>query len=504
MRNQSAQNIRRPSRPLSSPVRHPAALPYGARARRAIALILLTLFIPGSAQLAAGNRSLGRLAFRFSLVVLLVTIIGLVTYFLTPTVFFSALTQTWPLLIIVMGIFIVAIGWAALFVDSWRLALAGRPPWWSGGLASILTVALIAGTAGPLVYLGQLLTAHRQVIGQVFDSGTVTKPTKGRFNVLLIGGDAGAGRTSLRNDTMILLSVDADTGQAVQIGIPRNLERTFFPPTSPMAAEFPDGFVYPDGDPKLYAVYRYAAERPTLYPGKKDPGAAAVVDAVSYITGLTVQYHILVDMAGFEALIDALGGVQIQVNKRVPKATTVDKSISAWIEPGAQKMDGETALWFARSRVGANDYERMARQRCVIDAAMNQLDPATVVRRYTEIARTSPDLVRTDIPQRQLATFSDIALKMRGKPIVNLPLTPPEINTGNPDFGKIRRLVREAIAQPAQAAAPQANQDVQLVDPSAEAGQGTTTPAPTNNTAPPKPPPAEPAHNAPEPVCSAL
>ena len=262
-------------------------------------------------------------------------------------------------------------------------------------------------------------------------------------------GDAGADRVGLRPDSIQLASVDADTGQTVLVALPRNLSGVPFPEDSPMAQVYPDGF--DDDEGLLNAVYKEGAARPELYPDAADAGAEATKDAVEAVTGLQVQYHVLVDMEGFSALIDALGGIEVDVGSRVPigggRTPEGDPApITGWIEPGRQRMDGFTALWYARSREGSSDYERIARQRCVMSAMIGQLDPATVLLRFSDIAAASSALVRTDIPQSALGDLADLALSARTYPVVSLQLVPPLVTPGDPDFDEIRALVAEAVA----------------------------------------------------------
>src|SRR5690606_11921482 len=108
-------------------------------------------------------------------------------------------------------------------------------------------------------------------------------------------------------------------------------------------------------------------------------GVEATKDAVSGATGLTVQFYVLVDMAGFEELIDALGGVTVTVDERLPIGGDAQgNGVEGYIEPGTQHLDGFHALWFARSRYGSatGDYARMERQRELQAAMLAQLQPA--------------------------------------------------------------------------------------------------------------------------------
>lgn len=465
-------------------MRQPEKLAPLDRAKRSIYLVFLTLFFPGSAQYVAGNKMIGRLCLRLALLTLIGGLVAIAIFFVKKPWVLAAVTRTWPLLFILIAVFTAAIAWAALFFDSFFLGVRGRPPLWSKLLTGLLTITLVVATSGPLVYFGQFIGTYRGALGTVFAGKKMAKPTQGRYNVLLIGGDAGAGRASLRNDTNILFSVDAATGKAVQVGIPRNLVDAPFPQDSPLAKKFPKGFRYSSKDHMINAVYRYGIEHPQHYPDAKDSGAEAVMDAITGVTGLEVHYYVLINMQGFETLVDALGGIEMDVRKRVPKATTDDKVATEFIEVGRQHLNGKDALWFARSRFDTTDYERMTRQRCVVSAITQQLAPTTILTRYADIARSSPDVVQTDIPQEKLATLGDIAMSMRGQPIESVALVPPEINTSKPDYLKIRKMVRDALERSKNAPAPEAAADNNSPTQAPAAPSGEAQPAPKDQASP--------------------
>ena len=161
------------------------------------------------------------------------------------------------------------------------------------------------------------------------------------------------------------------------------------------------------------------------HPGLLDsdnPGADATKLAVSGALGLRIDYYVLVNLAGFRQLVDALGGIKVNVNYPVPKGGQADAGLvpEGWIEPGPnQHLDGFDALWFARSRYGADDYQRMDRQRCVIKAIIDQADPVSLLVRYEALARSTKDIVLTDIPSALLPSFVDLSLLVQKASNVN-------------------------------------------------------------------------------------
>jgi LCP family protein required for cell wall assembly len=218
-----------------------------------------------------------------------------------------------------------------------------------------------------------------------------------------------------------------------------------FPATSPMHRVFPNG--YNCGDSCLLnAVYTYAATHKGLYPKSvKNPGAQATMDAIAAITGLKVNYYALIDLKGFQRLINAVGGVTINVKTRVPIGGETTK-ISGYIKPGKRHLSGYQALWYARSRTGSSDYERMARQRCVMTAMLQQLSPQRVLLKFQGIAAASGQVISTSIPDGEVGTFVDLALKAKSQKVTSVQFVPPVVVPKHPDFAAIRSLVDRAIA----------------------------------------------------------
>jgi LCP family protein required for cell wall assembly len=282
-----------------------------------------------------------------------------------------------------------------------------------------------------------------------------------RVNVLLIGSDAGAGREGTRPDTNIVASIDPQSGDTVLFSLPRNLENVPFPPGSLLSSYYPEGWQGEPGDygsELLNAVYRYVpAAHPELFSDVDDPGAEAMKLAAEGVTGLPIDYYVMVDLNGFEQVVDALGGIDITVSQRVPLESSMlpagyCSEPTYYLEPGLQRLDGYEALWYARVRCGgeglADDYDRMRRQRCVIGAMIDRSDPLTVLRRYESLAGTAQQIVSTDIPTSMVPAFAELALRVQGGTTRSLPFTDRVINTGNPDFDGIQQQVRDAINPP--------------------------------------------------------
>ena len=282
---------------------------------------------------------------------------------------------------------------------------------------------------------------QHQFIGTVFAADTVSKPVDGRYNVLMLGGDSGPDRDGVRPDSLTVASIDKDTGRTVLIGLPRNLQDVPFPKGSVMRKEFPDGFdcegCY------LNAVNTWANDHADKF-GEKQPGLDVTEEAIEEITGLKINYRAMVNMHGFAKVVDAVGGVTLNVRERTAIGG-IGSPIRGWIEAGEQKLTGDQTLWYSRSRVQNDDFSRMGRQKCVMNAMLQQLSPKKVLLNVEKIAESSKALLETNIPQKDLAVFMDLALKARTEKVSTVSLVPPVIFTGNPDYDKVRRMIDKAL-----------------------------------------------------------
>ena len=110
--------------------------------------------------------------------------------------------------------------------------------------------------------------------------------------------------------------------------------------------------------------------------------------------------------------MQAVGGLKLNVRDRIPIGG-VGGPVTGYIEPGVQRLNGFETLWFARSRESADDYSRMARQKCVMNAMLQQLSPRTVITKFEKIAAASTELITTDLPASELGRFAELAMKAR-------------------------------------------------------------------------------------------
>ncbi len=361
----------------------------------------------------------------------------------------------------------------------------------------VFTAAVCVLVALPVFQLVRYTTIQRDVVGSVFggtaqakDNPGAAKPNQseadawrdiGRVNMLLLGSDAGDDRTGVRTDSMVVASVDTKSGNTTLISIPRSLQRVPFPASNPLRKLYPNGYYCPEAKPGdeclINAVWSVAEQHKDLFKNDKNPGLTTIRGVISEVTGLRIDDTTIIDLAGFEALVNAMGGVQINVTERLPiqgyhTSSGAIAGVEGWIEPGNQHLDGNQALWFARSRLTTDDYSRMRRQRCLIGTILDQVNPSTMLAKYPELAQVAKNNITTDVAVADLPAWVDLVQRIQKGSITSLTFTEDNVNTAKPDFAKIRTLVQDAINPPPPTPAP---------SPTSEA-TGTKTTAPSTKT----------------------
>jgi LCP family protein required for cell wall assembly len=244
-------------------------------------------------------------------------------------------------------------------------------------------------------------------------------PAEGRVNILLMGGDSGVGRRGIRTDTMIVISIDPATGWIAMFGIPRNLWGLPLPPGHSAQGSFECGDCF---GAIANEIYPWGLTRPDLF-GEENPGAAAAKDLLGYLLGIDIHYFALVDLAQFVEVIDAIGGVDIEVLYPIhdDEYPNVDGTYSVKDQaPGIYHMNGTQALYYARSRHATDDFNRMGRQRCVLQAVAQQSSPLALLGRFDTIKES----VLTDLPDSAILYLIDLLPEVNTDEIVSIRFMP--------------------------------------------------------------------------------
>jgi LCP family protein required for cell wall assembly len=456
------------------PLRYPDASSRDVMTRRGWWLVLLNFLLPGSAQAVAGNRRLGKIGLGSTLIMWLLLILGALSALLWQQVFLTIVTN-WFALLLIQGLLIAyAVLWLVLTIDTLRLVRLVK----TGTAARFgilgLAVALLIAASGGAAYAAQTVGAARGALGAIFGaSGPSVPPSDGYYNILLLGADSGEGRDSMRFDSISVVSVNATTGATTITGIPRDMPNVPFS-AGPMQDKYPNGHEghadsrcgWGSGINQLRTEVEVCQDGNALYPDAlangSEPGIEATKDAAEGILGIEIPYYVFVDMHGFAALVDALGGVDITVAERIPEGggpaysgQPAEEWATGWIEAGAQHMDGDTAQWYARSRYTTSDFDRMKRQRQLQEAILAQFTPQVVLTRFQDVAAAGQDLIQTDLPQSLLPFLADLALKAKEQPITTIELTPEGgIDEFEPDFAYIQQLMQQTLHPPTPTPTP--------------------------------------------------
>lgn len=354
-----------------------------------------------------------------------------------------------------------------------------------GGVASVLAVS-VAGILLVLPHLlvGYLAWTQHDLLTTVFGPGpvaadttttstteatgttvpgttTTTAPTTttttlppriwdglGRLNVALLGSDMRPNQEDLdpsdrrylghRTDVMIVVSINPSPPYDVaMLSVPRFLSNF----------EMPEGMGVPrtlDDWDWIGHVYRRAEDiNPDRYPGPGSPGENAVKAALGELFGIDIHYYALITVGGFIDLIDALGGVTIDVPRRIVdrRYDTADNHNGATrttvvIEAGPQKLDGFRALAYARIRSQSHEFARMQRQRCILAALVEQTNPLTLLLNLGSVSEAIKTNLKTDIPIDKLVDLVELLpnLKTENFTTLNIARSAYEIPAPNPSI----------------------------------------------------------------------
>lgn len=279
----------------------------------------------------------------------------------------------------------------------------------------------------------------------------------GRITIALLGSDAGPGRDADRIDALLVVTVDTRTGDAAVFSVDRYLAD--FPLPARIAGLYAEHCPSGEGWRYINALYRCADERvpedfAAAYPNAEDPAAAAVADVLSELLGIGVPHYVLVDMAGFVAVVDALGGVELDLAEPL-RVRLSPPSGNQWntvdLAAGPQVVDGEQALAFVRVRErDGGDADRMRRQRCLASSVVRGADVGSILRGFPALTEAIEQHAVTSIPIGMLPDLIEVLPSVDPDRVVAVGFGPPEYRGWDhrPDVGRIQQRVRQVLQDP--------------------------------------------------------
>lgn len=365
---------------------------------------------------------------------------------------------------VLRGLGLVAIaGITSRIVAVWLTADRLRDPWEQRrmrNMGSLVVLALALPTTVAVLRMEQTREVVEKVFQQEGDVGAVTvapaiDPLAGQFHtVLLVGSDEGADRLGLRTDSMILAMVHEDTGRVALISVPRNLTELHFAPGSALDERYPDGYEDDEGG-LINALYGHVQNDDELEQAYSrdglEPGMLALMEGLSTSLGITVDDYLHVNSCGFVKVVDALGGVTIDVETELPmpgRLLCSNYHLTPTIGPGETYMDGTKALGYVRSRAADSDYQRMERQRILIETIVDKIGVDDLLLRFDDLVDAIEDNVFMSMTVTEARTLL-ATLQASDAEIESVGLTPPLAEPGDPDYVEIKALmqsIRQSLA----------------------------------------------------------
>lgn len=237
-------------------------------------------------------------------------------------------------------------------------------------------------------------------------------------NILLLGSDTVDGTAAgARTDTIIIASINRETKTASMLSVPRDLY-----------VSIPGWW-----NNRINTVLTRGDS--SGYPGG---GVQLLKDTVQHNFGIPIHYYARVDFEGFKEIVDAIGGIEIGVSCTLTdwrlKSPELDINVEEnWelftLEPGIYEMDGDLALWYARSRRTTSDFDRGRRQQQMLRAILNQGVDLGLVSQFPSLWETFSDTVETDMDIGRALQLATIASAVRERGIQHLYLTQGELES---------------------------------------------------------------------------
>ncbi len=420
--------------------------------RRRLAAAALSALIPGLGQVFNRRPRLAATFLAPMLILVLVAVLlfasqsptRLLAWVISPPVLGTLLTLN----VVILAWRLAAMGQA--FLDTQRTGPAGRL-----GVVGIALLALIV--VAPHLAVWRYGTVLDETFGQIFrgavlgssdERGLAATDVPGdgdRINVLLLGVDGRRKQTQNLTDTMMVASLDPVGHTVSLISIPRDLVNT------PLG----NGDVY---GPKLNSLMSYAEGHPQDLP---NGGLRSLEDAIGALLGIKVHYYASLDFGGFIKIVDAVGGVDVDVVRGFEDPNYdgfgAGRVRGFSITAGAHHLDGVNALAFARIRkaVGESDFTRQDRQQQVLQALRDRVTRGgNLLFDLPNLLTAVGQTIKTNVPVERLPALAAILEEVGRRAVTSVVIRAPLVHAKSTRYGDSQVPDLEAIRAVAAALFP--------------------------------------------------
>lgn len=308
----------------------------------------------------------------------------------------------------------------------WVMISGSSSGWFGSGLASL-------GQPTPFQPVQRTATPQpaRQPIANALVPNEGFVPPEGQINILMLGSDWRPDG-GFRTDVILLVSIYTIEGKISMLSFPRDLW-----------VELP------------------GVEYNRINAAMGRGGFPLLAQTFERNFAIPVDYYMMTNFYGFKAIIDALGGIEIETQQNTSDSCTISYLDTKWcsVGPGTVKMDGEMALWYARSRYTSSDFDRTRRAQEVMEGLFRKLMSLNAISRAPEIYNLFISSVETNLSLNDILQAMRIAPAVLSDPArvkrysIGIDQVAPTITDLGasvllPDYNAIWDVVREAVYSP--------------------------------------------------------
>ena len=222
-----------------------------------------------------------------------------------------------------------------------------------------------------------------------------------RVTLLLLGTDQRDGENAPpRTDTIIVATLDPVAKTAGMVSLPRDLWVTV------------PGY----GQERINASFELGEA------AKRGGGAELTRKTVEELLGVPVHHYALIGFAGFEKLVDQVGGVVVDVERPIKDNAYPDANYSLrriFFQPGLQRLDGESALWYVRTRHSDSDFGRARRQQQFLMGLRRQALQLNLLPKAPAILAALSDTIKTDLKPAEILGLARVAKDLHAENVVS-------------------------------------------------------------------------------------